>query len=545
MARIVGGDVNNPGCPSIGGALRRLSLGVEMQLPGRGVETYFGAYLCFCADYIAAAQAAGTKEAPAKAKRPCRSCMATRNGSLLQAINYDQDVPPHARLRSHEEHLQHISCTNDPTATARARTAASLEYGVNTWGTAFKEPEIPWARSVETFPQDLSHNKLAGQFSGELHLAFKKLFRSPGQPLLTRESYNSAVAKFKFPNKAREPPPKGIHKKAVSGKSAGKDIEDDKSSALCLTMAQAQAVARFIVPLLEPLITDKTCQIWTCLKLHARLVTLLLLPSFSTADLEQIQSLIIKHAELAAKVHPKLAKKPKWHMSLHAVAEIRRFGPPRSTWTMKFEMKHQQLKKALSLFNFKNVPLTAARLGAWWLALDSPPPNAAALMKAYEEPTTSSDFCIMRLSVERLWPHSVVSIKGEHPFVTVLHRSGARDDIDDFGEFLPIKRMRVYGQIVEASQNCCVKIQKEGGIMCGHVCGLLLSTDREQCLLHLQPMRVLQAQDDASPEVIMHTEPQSETIMVSANAEPSLLVYFMYKKEDGQAASGNSRYYLV
>ena len=158
-----------------------------MTLPGRQEkEVYYAYFLCFCGDYISAAQASGTKESPSSARRYCRTCMVKNKDNSHHIIDFCGEVPFDARLRTQEENIEQVRLTNDVSVTSKQRDDASIEGGVNYWGATFQEPWVPYGKGIEACPQDLGHNYLGGQYAGMLHLAFKKLFKDNAHPNFTR-----------------------------------------------------------------------------------------------------------------------------------------------------------------------------------------------------------------------------------------------------------------------------------------------------------------------------------------------------------------------
>jgi hypothetical protein len=105
-------------------------------------------------------------------------------------IDFCGQVPPAARLRTQKENIEHVALVNDALATTKAKSKASIEYGVNPWGAAFQEPWVPHGTGVEAAPQDIAHNELAGNYAGHVHLALKNLFHSKAHPKCTRLLYH-------------------------------------------------------------------------------------------------------------------------------------------------------------------------------------------------------------------------------------------------------------------------------------------------------------------------------------------------------------------
>ena len=68
-------------------------------------------------------------------------------------------------------------------------------------------------------------------------------------------------------------------------------------------------------------------------------------------------------------VHPKLAMRHKFHLTLHIPEQILRFGPPRHYWCMRFEAKHKDIKSLTAIVNFINLPLTVCKVESMQQAL--------------------------------------------------------------------------------------------------------------------------------------------------------------------------------
>ena len=66
---------------------------------------------------------------------------------------------------------------------------------------------------------------------------------------------------------------------------------------------------------------------------------------------------------------PRMDFTPKCHYLQHVPKQLRRFGPSRGKWTLRFEAKHPEFK-ANKLVNFKNVPKTLAFRCQFMMAYD-------------------------------------------------------------------------------------------------------------------------------------------------------------------------------
>lgn len=111
----------------------------------------------------------------------------------------------------------------------------------------------------------------------------------------------------------------------------------------------------FITPLLSE--ATKEHIVWRSWVAHVEYFVRLMQISFTLEGLQVLEEKII-HAHTLFLQIPEFAKLwlPKHHFSLHFVEDIRRFGPARFYWCMRFEAKNQEFKKAALTGNFKEVP---------------------------------------------------------------------------------------------------------------------------------------------------------------------------------------------
>ena len=74
-----------------------------------------------------------------------------------------------------------------------------------------------------------------------------------------------------------------------------------------------------------------------------------------------IENLVADHHSLFLRLYPEEHLTPKFHFLTHYGEAIRRCGPLRSLWCMRFESKHQLAKRVGDLSNnFRNIALTVA-----------------------------------------------------------------------------------------------------------------------------------------------------------------------------------------
>ena len=348
MTNVIGGNVEDENCSSFGGCMRRFKNGVQLALPNQDPNRlYFGALLLVSADFPAAGQFCGTKES-VSARYFCRHCYISQE-NRTQVVNYMKGDLAFCRFRTHESHM------GDICDVAESRTL-SCGRGVNPWGTPLCEPYIPWARSIEITPEDAMHDYLAGQLAAEMHVAFKCFAKSDLHPNFSRVALNKAWAEWPWKETTSNTAPRPLRARAFEG-----DPEEAKSTRLCLTCAQVMQVALVLVPLLtrgdRPLVDmSEGDEVVTSLALHCKVLALCLKDEYSLAEIRHLQVLMLEQHLLLKKVHPKLAKRHKFHFTLHIPSQILQFGPPRTYWCMRFEAKHQEIKALLPLLNFVNLP---------------------------------------------------------------------------------------------------------------------------------------------------------------------------------------------
>lgn len=97
--------------------------------------------------------------------------------------------------------------------------------------------------------------------------------------------------------------------------------------------------------------------VWRSWVAHVDYFLRLMQHQFEEASLRRLESSIVRAHKLFQQV-PQFQKlwMPKHHFALHFVEDIRRYGPLRYIWCMRFESKNQEHKKAARTSNFHNVP---------------------------------------------------------------------------------------------------------------------------------------------------------------------------------------------
>lgn len=100
---------------------------------------------------------------------------------------------------------------------------------------------------------------------------------------------------------------------------------------------------------------QKAHPVWQSWVAHVDYFLELMQVSFTDASLSVLEAKIVRAHKLFQAV-PEFDKlwTPKHHFSLHFVEDIRRFGPLRHVWCMRFESKNQEHKRAARTGNYRD-----------------------------------------------------------------------------------------------------------------------------------------------------------------------------------------------
>lgn len=102
-------------------------------------------------------------------------------------------------------------------------------------------------------------------------------------------------------------------------------------------------------------------EVWNFVLSLVELADLILLPSFDNEMIKVLEDQIIYHHSLYMQVFDQTLK-PKHHLLLHYVQTIEKIGPPRHTWSFRFEATHQTFKKyCRSITSRRNICLTLCK----------------------------------------------------------------------------------------------------------------------------------------------------------------------------------------
>lgn len=101
--------------------------------------------------------------------------------------------------------------------------------------------------------------------------------------------------------------------------------------------------------------------VWNFILSLVELVDIVLLPSFDEEMLNVLEKQITYHHSMYIKTFNNNLK-PKYHILLHYVQTIKNIGPPRYTWSFRFEAAHQIFKKyCRTITSRRNICLTLCK----------------------------------------------------------------------------------------------------------------------------------------------------------------------------------------
>ncbi|XP_058456098.1 uncharacterized protein LOC131433557 isoform X1 [Malaya genurostris] len=133
--------------------------------------------------------------------------------------------------------------------------------------------------------------------------------------------------------------------------------EHIKTSSFKMTAREMMHFLHFF-PLIFGDIIPENDKVWKFVLSLIELADLILLPRFNDELLITLQKQISLHHTLYKELFNEKLK-PKYHILLHYVSTIRKVGPPRYTWSFRFEAFHQSFKQyCRTITSRRNICLT-------------------------------------------------------------------------------------------------------------------------------------------------------------------------------------------
>jgi hypothetical protein len=275
-----------------------------------------------------AAHAIGAFSRSFNSFRSSRFCLASR-GELNSVTLGDA-----CTLRTVEQHNIHV-----------ARVEADPSF-ITTYGVSGKSPladKITNFHPVISLPPDIMHGLLEGIVPLELTEILRAFVR---KGLLTWHQINCLIKQFPYVNSdlSDRPSVLAISRKAVKGNSS-----------------QNHCFLRLFGLLFHEYIPCDD-EHWALWKLLCEVVRFSMALSISHQLLLKFQTLVEEHIKAFIRLFPNINVTPKLHNTLHYPLLLRKYGPLRLLWCMRFEALHERNKRfALTLKNFKNPHFSLSR----------------------------------------------------------------------------------------------------------------------------------------------------------------------------------------
>ena len=359
------GSIDEGAIFSLGGQMRALDTGVNLQYPADGsfggfVEiTTYGWMLMACADYPAAAKLLRTAGSTS-AKKPCRGCNWERESSVAfskSSFLKRPRVPSRWIIRTIDKVQAAIDEATLHPPNSKLHLELLREQGMHATLYAFHPTYFPHCPDpFRSVPQDGMHalfsSGLVDSTAAKVLYMLICVHRE-----FTLEKINLALEKLDLPADVRLPQ---LHASLLVGVKGGIPSPESK---LRYTGSQTMHFALHSRTLIEPLLTNLSHPSWKVWLALVDVVERYCAESFTLASITALDDAIIKYIQLYRAVPQfKDQMRPKHHFLTHTALDIINFGPPRSYWCFGYEAKNQQVKRYAAASNFKDVIKSASKM---------------------------------------------------------------------------------------------------------------------------------------------------------------------------------------
>lgn len=302
----------------------------------------YGGLLAFFGDTPAANLIAGFKEGVGFAQKVCRTCEASRN-EIAVMVTEDECM-----LRDGKEHERRCSLLQTA-MTDKARRYWSSVYGVNK---ASVLSEVPNFSVTECFLHDPMHILFEGVTAMEMKLLLKYCLLE--EKYFTIAQLNSKLFELsaQLPSENR---PNAI------------TVDQIKSDDYKLRQTAHQMWwLSNMLPLLIGFFVPKSNPKWLNFIRILQIQQLCTSPVASSSTVCSLTVAVARHNSCFTTLYPDSSVTPKMHYLLHLPNQIRRFGPARNHWCMRYEGKNSFFKRN-KLRNTKNIPLSVINSHQMWM----------------------------------------------------------------------------------------------------------------------------------------------------------------------------------
>ncbi|XP_040067567.1 uncharacterized protein LOC120840863 [Ixodes scapularis] len=298
-----------------------------------GRKLFYGCLLAFIGDSLACHNMGGFKESfSPNVRLACRTCNVP-TASLFK-YHYNAQCPP----RTEEELSRQLKQLSDA-KNKKERRQLSTEFGLSSRSVL---SEVSHFSLISDLLYDPMHVLLEGVVPKEIFLFVHFMVREA--KWLTLDELNVSVTEFSFHRSISKSDNPRVFASDLS-------IATSASGSLVLLLHLPVIVERFLPSAEEPHVK---CFLMLCI-----LTQMVLSPIITVDTLTLLESLIAQYNQLFVDCYGSTAFIPKLHMIVHIIEQIKRFGPSRHHWAIRFEGKNA-LPKAKKFRNFKNLPLSVS-----------------------------------------------------------------------------------------------------------------------------------------------------------------------------------------
>lgn len=296
------------------------SSGVQVEMQGQSYQLY-GTICVFTADNLAIHSLCGYVES-FSANKFCHLCMVDK--SVAQSVYDDDDV----EKRTRENYQQHVTLM-DPSS-----TGVKEDSCLN---------KLQYFHVTENVCVDIMHDILEGVAPLEVRLMLQHFIYE--ERLFTVELLNHRISSFNYGYGNEKNKPSVI----LNLRSSDNAVRQTASQMWCLVQVLPFLVADFV---------DQKSEHWHLFILLKEICSIVFAPVVTYGLAVFLKQLIIEHHTLFKKLYERNLI-PKHHFMIHYPRMIVKFGPLYHMWCMRFEAKHNPLKRhAHVVGNFKNISKT-------------------------------------------------------------------------------------------------------------------------------------------------------------------------------------------
>lgn len=302
--------------------------GVDIKIYNNGYRRFRGQVVVALLDHKAAHELGGFSTSFSNMKRFCRHCFLHRND--IGSTDQTKFI-----LRTPEIHDRIVEAIEGGCNVEGLKSM----YGVQKYSVL---SDVPFFHVITKLPPDLMHTEFEGELKRELCFLLR---HGVSDGWFTIDQFNNALMTWRQLLDLKSFVPPDVSDKFYNNPSSNE-----------LTAGQVYSLSTlmpFICTQLTAWSDIKDSIQFRSLMKHLEYLQITLQWSFTDSDLTKLDQLLKAHMDLWAKAYPD-SFCPKSHYRLHYVEAIRAFGPLVGIYCMRYEAKHQLMKRLLTNTNNRN-----------------------------------------------------------------------------------------------------------------------------------------------------------------------------------------------